>query len=67
MTVRELRALLYRVTDQDAQVEFVTEYRYGKVQATRQVSLVTANAFDFGEEPGSKRDPELNDGYVLLS
>ena len=66
MTVRELRTLLYRVTDQDAEVEFVTEYKFGRVQATRSINLVAANAFDFGPEPGLKEDPEINDGYVLL-
>ena len=67
MTVRELRTLLYRVTDQDAEVEFVTEYKFGRVQATRTVNFITAHTFDFGEEPGLKQDFEINDGYVLLS
>jgi len=67
MTVRELRTLLYRVTDQDAEVEFVTEYKFGRVQVTRSINFVMAKSLYHGEEPGLKEDPEINDGYVLLS
>jgi len=66
MTVRELREMLFSVTDQDAEVEFITKTRFGRIETTQPISGIHARSFDH-DGVDLKADLRIPAGFVLLS
>ncbi len=50
MTVRELRTLLHGVADQDAPIEVLKEFKYGKVVATQTITGIRFELDDHGTQ-----------------